>query len=49
MVFFSFSHPLTTMGTRQGISVPTHLITSSFHLSPFGNSELLILAYSYEQ
>lgn len=46
VVFFSFSYPLTMMGTHQGISVPTHLITSSFYLSPFGNSELLILVYS---
>lgn len=31
-------------GTHQGISNPTHLITSSFYLSPFGISEVLIIS-----
>lgn len=46
--FFLFPHLPAMTGTHQGISIPTHLITSSFYLSPFGNSELL-LAYSHEQ
>lgn len=43
MVSFSFPHPLT-IGTHQGISISIHLITSSFYLSPLGNSELLIIS-----
>lgn len=44
MEFFSFPHSLTMIGPHQEISIPTHLITSSFYLSLSGNSEFLIIS-----